>query len=137
MQAILWRHYLEQARTVLEHAAKSLASPQVVWVRVLFDQGTPVPLRNFLNPHQIETVFERGWSMLTNGALLTQTEEAGFDVFVTTDKNLRHQQNLSTRRIAIVVLSSTSWPRIQRAVVFIKEVIETTLPGSLNQVSIP
>jgi hypothetical protein len=106
-------------------------------VRVLFDQGTPVPLRKFLNPHQVETVFECAWSTLTNGALLTKAEEAGFEVFVTTDKNLRHQQNLSTRRIAIVVLSSTSWPRIQRAIVFIKEAIETTLPGSLNEISIP
>jgi len=106
-------------------------------VRILFDQGTPVPLRKFLNPHQVETVFECGWSTWTNGALLTKAEEEGFDVFVTTDKKLPHQQNLSTRRIAIVVLSSTSWPRIQRAVVFIKEAINTTLPGSLSEVHIP
>jgi hypothetical protein len=106
-------------------------------VRILFDQGTPAPLRSLLTPHQVETVFERGWSTWTNGELLAKAEEEGFEVFVTTDKNLRNQQNLSRRRIAIVVLSSTSWPRIRTAATSINQAIETTLPGSLNEVSIP
>jgi len=106
-------------------------------VRVLFDQGTPVPLRKFLNPHEVETVYERGWSMLTNGDLLARAEEEGFDVFVTTDKNLPNQQNLSRRRMAIVVLSSTSWPRIRTAAAAINQAIEAALPGSLHEVSIP
>ena len=106
-------------------------------MRILFDQGTPVPLRKLLNPHQVETVFEHGWSTLTNGALLTQAEEAGFEVFVTTDKNLRNQQNLSKWRIAIVVLSSTSWPRIQSAGLIITQAIETAMPGSFLEVAIP
>ncbi len=84
-------------------------------MRILFDQGTPVPLREFLNPHQVETAFERGWSILSNGELLAVGEQEGFEVFVTTDRNLRDQQNLSRGNIAIVVLSSTSWPRIQKA----------------------
>jgi len=54
-------------------------------VRILFDQGTPVPLRKFLTTHQVETVFEWGWSTMKNGDLLTRCEEEGFDVFVTTD----------------------------------------------------
>jgi hypothetical protein len=82
-------------------------------VRVLFDQGTPVPLRKLLEPHLVDTAFERGWSLLKNGELLTVAEQAGFEGFVTTDRNLRYQQNLDGRRIAIIVLSSTSWPRIQ------------------------
>ena len=106
-------------------------------MRVLFDQGTPVPLRKFLNPHEVETVFERGWSTLTNGELLARAEEEGFEVFVTTDRNLRDQQNLSRRRIAIVVLSSTSWPRIQSAPALINQAIESTLPGSFHEVAIP
>ncbi len=104
---------------------------------ILFDQGTPVPLRRFLNTHQVETVFERGWSTLKNGELLARGEEEGFEVFVTTAKNLSKQQNLSSRKMAIVVLSSTSWPRIQAAVEPIKQAIETTLPGSLHEVRIP
>ena len=106
-------------------------------MRILFDQGTPAPLRNLLNSHQIEAVFERGWSTLTNGALLTIAEKEGFDVFVTTDKNLRNQQNLVGRRIAIVVLSTTSWPRIRTATTVIIQSIDAALPGSLNQVDIP
>ena len=106
-------------------------------MRILFDQGTPVPLREFLNPHQVETAFERGWSTLSNGELLAVGEQEGFEVFVTTDKNLRDQQNLGRGNIAIVVLSSTSWPRIQKAVTAVKQAIDTALPGSFKEVDIP
>jgi hypothetical protein len=106
-------------------------------VRILFDQGTPVPLRKLLNPHQVETTFERGWSTFKNGELLTEAEQEGFEVFVTTDQNLRFQKNLEGRSIAIVVLSSTSWPRIQRAVSAITQTIDAALPGSFQEVVIP
>jgi hypothetical protein len=106
-------------------------------VRVLFDQGTPVPLRAHLGSHQIETAFERGWSALNNGELLILAEQEGFEVFVTTDTNLRYQQNPGRRRIGIVVLSSTSWPRIQKAVAAVKQAIDTALPGSIKEVDIP
>jgi hypothetical protein len=61
---------------------------------VLFDQSTPAPLRAFLREHQVETAYERGWDTLTNGELLKVAESAGFQVFVTPDKNIRYQQNL-------------------------------------------
>jgi hypothetical protein len=77
-------------------------------VRVLFDQGTPVPLRSALITHHVETAYERGWSTLENGELLRTAEAEGFDVFVTTNQNLRHQQNLSYRNIGIVALSTPS-----------------------------
>jgi len=72
-----------------------------------------------------------------NRELLAKAEEEGFEVFVTTDKNLRNQQNPSRWRIAIIVLSSTSWPRIRTAATSINQAIETTLPESLNAVSLP
>lgn len=106
-------------------------------MRVLFDQGTPAPLRNLLNPHQVETAFERGWSTLSNGELLTVAEREGFEVFVTTDRNLGDQQNLSSGNIAIVVLSSTSWPRIRKAAAAIKQAIDAALPRSFKEVRIP
>lgn len=84
-------------------------------MRVLFDQGTPAPLRHALPLHVVETTHERGWATLLNGELLQAAENAGFDVMITTDQNLRYQQNLATRRIAIVVLTTTSWPRIRAA----------------------
>lgn len=71
---------------------------------VLFDQGTPAPLRHALVGHAVETAYERGWSSLNNGELIAAAEAAGFEVLVTTDKNLKYQQNLTGRCIAIVVL---------------------------------
>ena len=67
-------------------------------VKVLFDQGTPVPLREFLSGHEVSTAYELGWSTLRNGELLAMAEARGFQVFVTTDTNLRYQQNLQERR---------------------------------------
>lgn len=106
-------------------------------MRILFDQGSPVPLRDFLSPHQVETAFERGWSTLTNGKLLTAAERNGFEVFVTTDQNLNNQQNLRKTRLAIVVLSTTSWPRIRKAIAAVQEAVNSALPGSFMKVNIP
>jgi hypothetical protein len=81
-------------------------------MRVLFDQGTPAPLRHFLTGHEVSTAYEKGWSTLRNGELLS-TAERDFDVLITTDQNLRYQQNLADRKIAILVLPTTSWPRLK------------------------
>jgi predicted nuclease of predicted toxin-antitoxin system len=81
-------------------------------MRVLFDQGTPAPLRSFLTGHETMTAYEMAWSNLKNGELLAAAE-AQFEVMVTTDQNLGYQQNLSGRKLAILVLPTTSWPRIQ------------------------
>jgi glutamate racemase len=92
-------------------------------VKILFDQGTPVPLRKHLAEHEISTAFEKNWSHLKNGELLQQAEEEGFEVLITTDQNLRYQQNLQERKIAIVVLMSTSWPKMQRNITAVVESI--------------
>jgi hypothetical protein len=84
-------------------------------VRILFDQGTPVPLRKSLTQHEVTTAYERDWSRLKNGELLDAAEKQGFELLITTDSKLKYQQDLKSRRIAIVVLSTPSWPRIQRA----------------------
>jgi hypothetical protein len=85
-------------------------------VLILFDQGTPVPLREALPNHEVETAYEPGWSTLKNGDLLDVAERNSLDVFVTTDSRLRYQQNLTDRRIAVVCLLSASWPRIRRVI---------------------
>lgn len=82
-------------------------------MRVLFDEGTPDPLRHALLEHIVETARERDWSGLRNGDLMAAAEAAGFDVFVTTDQQIKYQQSLSMRRFAVVVLLTTSWPRIR------------------------
>lgn len=105
-------------------------------MRVLFDQGTPVPLRDALKQHQVATAYERGWSKLKNGELLDAAERDGFDVFVTTDSRLRYQQNLTARRIAIVCLLSTSWPRISRNVGAVVTAIDSCGPSTYTEVPI-
>ena len=82
---------------------------------ILFDKGTPRPLRRQLFGHEVETSVERGWDTLANGVLMDRAEEAGFDVLLTTDQSIRYQQNMSTRQIAVVVLMNTSWPRILKS----------------------
>jgi hypothetical protein len=81
-------------------------------MRILFDQGTPAPLRSALTAHAVSTAYEMGWNELDNGALLKRAEEQ-FDALITTDKNLRYQQDLKGRRLAILVLPTTSWPKIE------------------------
>jgi hypothetical protein len=105
-------------------------------LKVLFDQGTPVPLRNHFSSHHVSTAYELGWSTLKNGELLAAAESNGFEVFVTTDTNLAYQQNLFNRKIAIVVLSTTSWPRIQKSVAAILSAIDAARPNSYQIVSI-
>ncbi|WP_245754445.1 hypothetical protein [Candidatus Accumulibacter aalborgensis] len=102
----------------------------------MFDQGTPAPLRHSLAEHLVETAFERGWANLTNGELISLSEEAGFAVFVTTDRNLKYQQNLAARSLSIVVLRSTSWPRIQRAIPAVLAAINGAIPGGYIEVAI-
>ena len=106
-------------------------------MRILFDQGTPAPLRRSLAGHQVETAYERGWSRLKNGDLLEAAERAGFAVLVTTDTNLRYQQQLAGRRIAIVVLTTTSWPRIRRALDAVIVVIDGATTAGYTEVVIP
>ena len=103
-------------------------------MRVLFDQGTPAPLRHALVGHSVATAFELGWGALQNGALIAAAEAAGFDVFLTTDKNLRYQQNLGGRRLAVIVLSTTSWPRIRAATEKVLAAVDAAGAGSYYEV---
>jgi len=105
-------------------------------VKVLFDQGTPLPLRRALTNHVVESAYERGWSNLQNGELIEAAEQAGFEVLVTTDSNLKYQQNLANRKIAIVVLLSASWPRIQMEAPTISQAIAAAAPGSYREITV-
>ena len=106
-------------------------------MRVLFDQGTPIPLRSAIEKHTISTAYELGWSTLKNGELLQAAEDAGFEVLVTTDTNLKYQQNLAARKISVVVLTSSSWPRIRAVSNQVSAAIETSSVGSYLEVAIP
>ena len=103
-------------------------------MRILFDQGTPVPLRQHLSAHQVETAFELGWSRLTNGELLAAAE-GRFDVLVTTDRNLRHQQSLSGRNLAVLVLPTTSWPQIRAHEAQVVDAVNVLRPGHVIELN--
>jgi hypothetical protein len=103
---------------------------------ILFDQGTPVGIRESLHGHVIKTAQEQGWNRLLNGELLRQAEEAGFDVLLTTDKNLVYQQNLSERKIAIVVLGRSRWSLIERALERVVAAVDAAKPGTYNLIEI-
>jgi glutamate racemase len=86
--------------------------------------------------HKVFTAYELGWSTLKNGELLTEAETSGFEVLVTTDTNMQYQQNLSQRKIALVVLSTTSWPKIQKAIPQVVKAIDSADGNSFEMVSI-
>lgn len=97
---------------------------------ILFDHSTPAPLRYALKGHIVVEAVERGWERLVNGALLDMAEAAGFEVLVTADKNIRYQQNLTGRRIAIVVLGNAQWPVFRRYVERAVAAVNAATPGS-------
>jgi hypothetical protein len=105
-------------------------------LRVLFDQGVPAPLRKHLRGHDIQTAYELKWDELSNGQLIEAAEQAGFDMLITTDQNLRHQQNLTGRRLAIVVLLSTSWPKIRLNIEAIRSAVAAVQVGDYTEVAI-
>jgi hypothetical protein len=103
-------------------------------VRILFDQGVPAPLRGFLEGHTVATAYEKGWAALQNGELL-RSAEGEFNVLVTTDHSLRHQQNLTGRRLAILVLPTTSWPKIKPHVAEVADAISGLRPGDCRELT--
>lgn len=106
-------------------------------MRLLFDQATPVPLRRFLQGHTVRTAAQEGWDRLRNGELLDAAEEAGFDVLLTTDKNMRYQQNLTGRKIAVILLGRQQWPELRRHVRLVVAAVNAILPGSYYELDLP
>ena len=105
-------------------------------MKILFDHCTPAPLRRHLAGHVVDTANERGWSTMRNGNLLDRAEADGYDLLITTDQDMRYQQNLSRRRLAVLLLLNNSWPRIQHHIDAITEAIPQTQPGQLTIVPI-
>jgi hypothetical protein len=91
----------------------------------------------FLVGHTATQAKARGWDKLSNGKLLQSAEEAGFDVLLTTDKNIRYQQNLKGRRIAIVVLGNPQRPAVHRHIDRVVAAVNAATPGSYAEVDIP
>jgi glutamate racemase len=105
---------------------------------VLFDHGTPRTLaRHLIHHHTVTEARARGWEQVENGDLLTLAEAAGFEVLVTTDQNLSYQQNLTKRKIAIVVLGKGRWGLIKPYIPEIVAAVNAATPGSFAEIAIP
>lgn len=106
-------------------------------MRVLFDNGTPRGVATALSDHIVVEARSHGWDTLRNGELLDAAEGHGYDVFVTTDRNLQYQQNLAGRRIAIIVLGVGRWRLIKNKLAEIAAAVSAARPGSFREVEIP
>jgi uncharacterized protein DUF5615 len=103
---------------------------------ILFDHVTPRGVARSLIGHTVSTAKERGWDTLSNGELLAAAEQAGFDVLVTADKNMRYQQNLEGRKIALVILSTPQWPIVRLHLERIAAAINAATPSSYTEVAL-
>jgi hypothetical protein len=106
-------------------------------MRILFDHGTPSGIAGALSGHDVTEAIERGWDRLSNGELLKVAEAAGFDLLLTTDKRIRYQQNLTGRKIAVVVLGNSTWRVVRLYLDRIALVVGDAKPGSYAEVDIP
>jgi hypothetical protein len=99
-------------------------------LKVLLDENLPHSLRLHLGSHEVQTAAYAGFAGLSNGRLLDAAEEAGFDVLVTGDRTLHYEQNLTSRKIAIVSLSTINWPILEPHVAEIARAVDAASSGS-------
>lgn len=105
-------------------------------MKILFDANTPAPLARFLRGHEVVRADELGWQGLENGALLDAAEQAGFDLLLTCDQNVRYQQNFAGRKLALVILSSNHWPTLRRIAARIARAVDFVQAGQIVRVDV-
>jgi len=106
-------------------------------MKILFDNGTPKPIATSLIGHTVTYARQIGWHELENGELIQRAEDAGYDVLLSTDKNIRYQQNLAARKIALVVLGNAQWPIVRLYLDRIAAAVNQATPGTYVEVEIP
>ena len=100
------------------------------------DACVPAPLRRLLSGHEVKTAQDMGWSALANGELL-RAVEAEFEVFITADKNVRYQQNLADRTLAIIVLPTNDWSVLKRMAGEVSSALSLIRAGELIELAAP
>ena len=117
---------------------RSWPTPKATELRILFDKNVPVGVRRFLQKHEVHTVVDLKWNpQLENGELLDAAEAAGFDVMVTADQNIRYQQNLTGRKLSLVVIGSNIWPIVQKHSDAVASKVDAATPGSYEFIEMP
>lgn len=102
---------------------------------VIFDENVPRPLKQFLSKHQVTSVQELGWAGIANGELVERVDGV-YDVLVLADKNLRYQQNLSDRKVAMVELPTNRWPLLKAMATRISAAVDESVPGGYTIVDL-
>lgn len=105
--------------------------------RILLDQNAPLGLRQILTGYEVRTACEMGWDTLSNGILLAAAEQGGFDIMVTSDQNIEHQQNLTGRRIALVILTTNHWLTVRSAAAAVLAACLAAEPDTYSVVNLP
>lgn len=105
-------------------------------MKILLDECVPWPMHRSLGGHECRTAQQCGWGGIKNGSLL-QLAEKEFDLFITSDQNLRYQQNLAGRRIAILELSTNKLRRIEAAAEMIQAAVSAIQPGEFRHLEVP
>ncbi len=103
-------------------------------MRILFDVNIPEPLRRYLAEHTVDTADEKGWARIRNGNLLENAERDGYEILITADQSMRYQQNMAGRQVAVIVLLSNRWPRVQLRIEEIRAALEGMEPGEVREV---
>ncbi len=98
-------------------------------MKILLDECVPAQVRNAFTGHEVTTVQLQGWTGFKNGVLLTAAENAGFDIFILADKNLRYQQNLTGRKLAILELWTNHRPTLEKHFPEIRTAAESVQQG--------
>lgn len=106
-------------------------------IRILLDQNAPIGLRRALTAHEVVISRDIGWGELANGDLIRSAEEAGFAILITCDRNIRYQQNLSTRTIALIELTNGLWPVVRNHLDEIAKAVSAATPGSYTIIPMP
>lgn len=106
-------------------------------MKILLDESVPVQVRRALLNHDVITVKAKNWTGRENGELLAAAEQEGFDVFILADKNLRYQQNLATRRIALIELWTNHRPTLEKHFLYIAAAVEPIAAGEYLILSPP
>jgi hypothetical protein len=104
--------------------------------RVILDEGVAIEVAQRLPGHDVTNVHEQGWDSIQNGRLLALIEKAGFDVFITCDKNLEHQNSMRLRPFAVLLLSTNHWPTMEPNLHRIAPTLETAQPGEVTRVDV-
>lgn len=105
-------------------------------MKVLLAHCVPATLRHALRFHTVVLASEMGWHGIENGELISRADDEGFDVPISSDQNIRYQQNLTGRRIALLVVLKQNWPELQPHAAKVATALDEIQPGEYRKLAL-